>query len=399
MKVLCVHNYYGSSAPSGENIVFEAETALLERRGHDVTKFLRHSDDIRRQGPWGTLRGGLSTPWNAQSVSAIRREVERCQPDVVHVHNTFPLLSPAILRSMGDRPARVMTLHNYRLFCAAAVLMRAGRVCMECLKRRSSWPALKYGCYRWSRLATAPLALSISLHRRIDTWANHVDAFIALTPFQQRLMIQAGLPHVRVHVKPNFYPGNPRPIPWPQREECVVFVGRLSAEKGVEDLLRAWLLWGESAPELRIVGEGPLRQALQELASSKPGVPIRFLGQLPAAEAESQIARARLLVLPSTWFETFGMVLLEAFAYGTPAAVSDIGPLPSIVRDGKEGVVFEPSDHASLLDKVRLAWGAPGMLEHLSKGAREAFDAKYNEDSNYEMLMGIYAAALAKRAG
>ena len=398
MKILCVHNYYGSSAPSGENVAFEAEARLLEGRGHEVTKFLRHSDDIRGRGFWGSLRGGLSVPWNPWSVEAMRREVERCQPDVVHVHNTFPLLSPAILRATGDRAARVLTLHNYRLFCAAAIPLRAGRACTECLKRKSSWPALRYGCYRGSRLATAPLALSISLHRCMGTWASRVDAFITLTPFQQRLMIEAGLPHDKVYVKPNFYPGSPQPVPWGQREKHVVFVGRLSVEKGVEDLVRAWLLWGESAPELRIIGEGPLRESLQNLASSTSGVPIRFLGQVPPAEAENQIAHARMLVLPSICIEGFPMVIREAFAYGTPVAASEIGPLPSIVREEKEGAMFKPGNPEALLHKVRSLWTSPGMLQRLGDGARAAFDDKYNEDSNYKMLVEIYAAALAKRA-
>ncbi len=397
MKILCVHNYYGSSAPSGENIVFETEAALLERREHEVMKFLRHSDDIRGGGIFGTVRGGLSTPWNPWSAAAIRREVERFQPEVVHVHNTFPLLSPAVFRAIGRRAARVLTLHNYRLFCPAAIPMRAGRACTECLDRKSAWPALRHGCYRGSRLATTPLAFSVALHRLVGTWTRHVDAFIALSSFQQKLMVEAGLPRDRVHVKPNFYAGNPQPCPWAQRGRYVVFVGRLSIEKGVEDLVRAWLKWGASAPELRILGDGPLRESLQKLAFSLPGLQIRFLGQLPAVDAERQIGEAQLLVLPSICFEGFPMVIREAFAYGTPAAVSDIGPLPSIVKDGVSGVVFPPLDPGSLCLRVRSAWTTPGLLESLGARARAAFDGHYNEDSNYEMLMRIYSTALARR--
>jgi hypothetical protein len=153
MKVLCVHNYYGLSAPSGENVVFESEIELLKRRGHEVVTFLRFSDSIRSKGVLGTLQGAISTPWNPWSAAAIRHEVDRFQPDVVHVHNTFPLLSPAIFRYTGHRSTRVLTLHNYRLFCPAAIPMREGNVCTECLDRKSSWPALRHGCYRGSRLA------------------------------------------------------------------------------------------------------------------------------------------------------------------------------------------------------------------------------------------------------
>jgi glycosyltransferase involved in cell wall biosynthesis len=153
-------------------------------------------------------------------------------------------------------------------------------------------------------------------------------------------------------------------------------------------------MWGESAPELRIVGDGELRGELERLAATAPEVPIRFLGQLAGAEAQVEIARGRLLVLPSEWFETFGMVLIEAFALGTPAAVSNIGPLPSIVRHGENGMVFEPGDPQSLLRVVRTAWETAGELERLAVGARRSFEALYTEDANYRMLMAIYAQAI-----
>jgi glycosyltransferase involved in cell wall biosynthesis len=393
MRVLLVHNYYGSAAPSGENQVFESEGKLLRQRGHDVSEFIRHSDAIRAKGAWGVLQGALSTPWNSFAAKDIRRKVESTHPDVVHVHNTFPLISPAIFHAIGHRAARVLTLHNYRLFCPAAIPMRAGQVCTDCLDRRSVLPALWHGCYRGSRLSTLPLAANVALHRRLGTWTKQVDAFIALTEFQRELMIKAGLPADLVHVKPNFYPGNPAIVPWADRRPSVVFAGRLSAEKGVLALVRAWLMWGASAPELRIVGDGDLRGELERLTASAPEVPIRFLGQLGGVAAQAEIARARLLVLPSEWFEGFPMVVREAFAFGTPAAVSNIGPLPSIVRQGENGVVFAPGDPQSLLAAVRMAWETAGELERLAAGARRSFEALYTEEENYRRLMAIYEQA------
>lgn len=394
MNVLLVHNYYGSSAPSGENQVFEAEGNLLRQRNHEVHEFLRHSDAIRTKGIWGTIQGALSTPWNPFAAKAVRHTVDINHPDVVHVHNTFPLLSPSIFHSIGHRAARVLTLHNYRLFCPAAIPMRAGRVCIDCLDSHSVLPSLQHGCYRNSRLATLPLATNVALHRNLGTWTKHVDAFIALTEFQRERMIEAGLPASLVHVKPNFYSGNPVMLPWLERRNNVVFAGRLTAEKGILALVKAWLLWGSSAPELRIVGDGDLRAELEQLAATVPEIPIRFLGQLAGNAAQQEIARARLLVLPSEWFETFGLVILEAFASGTPAAVSNIGPLPSIVQQGKNGVVFEPANPQSLLNTVRSAWEKDGELERLAKGARRSYEVLYNEDANYHMLMAIYEQAM-----
>lgn len=399
MRVLLVHNFYGSSAPSGENQVYEAERALLRARGHDVAEFTRHSDEIRGAGVFGIVKGALATPWNSIAAGALRRAVEDFRPDVLHAHNTFPLISPAVFHAAGARAARVLTLHNYRLFCAAGIPMRSGHTCMDCLDQRSPLPALRHGCYRDSRLATLPLALNIALHRRLGTWARQVDGFIALTAFQRERFVQAGLPADLVRVKPNFYPGSPSVLSWAARRPCVVFAGRLTWEKGLTSLIRAWLSWGPDAPELRIVGDGTLRSKLQRLAGEDPRVPIRFLGQLPSKAAQAEIAQARLLVLPSECIEGFPMVVREAFAFGTAAAVSDMGPLPSIVRQGENGIVFSPSDPAGLARVVRAAWDQDGVLERLGIGARRSFEASYTDEANYWLLMEIYEAAIATHKG
>ena len=396
MRVLLVHNYYGSSAPSGENRVFELEKALLEAHQHEVQAFTRHSDEIRAVGLLGSVKGALATPWNPWMARAIRREIAHLKPAVVHVHNTFPLISPAIFRAIGGRAARVLTLHNYRLYCPAAIPMRGGKVCTECLEHRSPWPAIQHGCYRSSRVATMPLAINVGLHRALRTWEREVDAFIALSTFQAERMIEAGLPGAKVHVKPNFYPGQPSLVPWGGREDYVVFAGRLSAEKGVVNLLRAWRTWGEGAPHLKIAGDGELRPELERMSV---GLRVEFLGQLNADDAQAAIARAKLLVLPSEWFEGFPMVLREAFAFGTPAAVSDIGPLPSLVRHNVSGVVFQPASPESLLRAVRAVWETPGLLERLGQGARSEFDAKYTEKANYAALMAIYQKAIDANRG
>ena len=392
MKILLVHNFYGSAAPSGENVVFEAEKALLQKNGHEVSLFTRHSDEILGKGFFGKVQGALAAPWNPWMSRAIQKAIADFQPDVVHAHNTFPLISLAIFHAIGKKVASVLTLHNYRLFCPAAIPMRNGRVCTECLDKKSSFPAILHGCYIDSRIATVPLAFNVGLHRFLGTWKNNVDAFIALSDFQAKLMVKSGLPAAKIEVKPNFFPGNPPVVPWPQRSSYVVFVGRLSAEKGVENLLRAWQMWGRKAPELHLVGDGKLLAKLKRMAD---GLPVRFMGQVTTQEAHANIARARLLILPSECFEGFPMVVREAFAFGTPAAVSNIGPLPSIVKNEISGVVFEPGNPDSLLWQVRAAWENPDILERFGACARAEFEAKYTEDANYKMLMAIYEKAIA----
>lgn len=394
MKIFLIHNFYGSSSPSGENQVFLAERDLVEKNGHEVTEFLRYSDEIRGKGTLGKVLGAFSAPWNPFSASAIRRKVAGEEPDVVHVHNTFPLISPSIFQAVGRNAAKVLTLHNYRLYCPAAIPMRNGQACTECPEKRSVLPALRYGCYRQSRLATLSLAVSVALHRFLGTWEKQVDAFIALTEFQKDLMVRAGLPEERVHVKPNFYAGDPSVVPWEKRKHNVLFVGRLTAEKGVISLVRAWSNWGTAAPELLVVGEGNLRGEMQKLAKDAVNVSVHFTGQLESAKAKEKIANAKLLVLPSECFEGFPMTVAEAFAFGTPVATSNIGGLPSIVKEGVNGILFEPGDSGSLLAEVRKAWETPGVLQELGQGARKSFETLYTEEANYKTLMEIYGKAI-----
>lgn len=323
----------------------------------------------------------------------MRRVVEGIRPDVVHVHNTFPMISPSVFWAIGGRAARVLTLHNYRPVCPAAIPMRSGQVCTECMDHSSVWSSLAHGCYRNSRLATVPLAASVALHRRIGTWLNEVDAFIVLTPFQKERMVRSGLPRYKIHVKPNFFPGNPRVIDLDERSLDFVFVGRLSEEKGIDKLLDAWALWVamESAPRLTIIGDGPLRQ---EVARRAEELGLDFRGPISPDDAQAAIANARLLVVPSQSFEGFPMVIREAFAYGTPVAVSDIGPLPAIVQYGKSGIICDAGTAESLLVCLQPAWSDVGRLAELSLRARREFEESYTEDANYSALMAIYKEAL-----
>ncbi|WP_284123830.1 glycosyltransferase family 4 protein [Parerythrobacter aestuarii] len=390
LRILQVHNYYGSSAPSGENGVVDLERAVLLEAGHDVRLFSRHSDTIRAQGALGLLKGAVSTPWNKAAADDLCQQVAGFQPAIVHTHNTFPLISPAIFKALRGKAARVLTLHNYRLFCPAGIPMREEKVCTLCLDRHSAWPALRHGCYRNSRLATAPLALTVELHRRIGTWANEVDAFIVLSEFQKELMAEAGLPADKLHVKPNFYTGNPSVTDWGDRSGEIVFVGRLSREKGVHTLLEAWRHWGADAPRLKLFGDGDDRE---ELMRQSVGLPIEFAGQVSPKEAVAAIANARLMVLPSEWFEGFPMVIAEAFAHGTPIAASEIGPLDTIVRTAGAGTSFPAANARVMQARIAELWSDQAALARCSSNARTAFEQHFTAEATVSRLREIYAAA------
>ena len=398
MRVLLVHNFYGSENPSGENVAFVAEREMLERHGIEVVLFERRSDTIRSRGAAGLIVGGLSTPYNFQAASSVRELARKVKPDVVHVHNTFPLISPSIFWSVRDLPcAVVLTLHNYRLFCAAGMPMRDRQVCTQCLDKRSVLPALRYGCYRGSRLATIPLAASIALHRQLGTWDKYVDRFIALTEYQRALMVHAGLAAELVSVKPQFYPGSPKVTQWDQREDTVVFVGRLSAEKGVRDLVAAWKILGPDAPRLDIIGDGPERKFLEDQITGDGLDRVRLLGQLSFEEAQGRIGRSRMMVVPSTWFEGFPMVIREAFAFGVPVAASRLGSLAELVNEGSNGYLFEANNPGQIAAIVRAGWSDQQSLERLAEGARRSFIDSYTEDANIIALKAIYAEARAQR--
>ncbi|MCP3732899.1 glycosyltransferase family 4 protein [Sphingomonas sp. MG17] len=394
MRIVIAHNYYGSSSPSGENEVVTAEAELLRSHGHEVMMFERHSDSIRDRGITGATTGALSVPWNPFSARKMREVVASWKPDILHAHNTFPLISPAIFPAAAGGPARVLTLHNYRLLCAAGIPMRDNRPCTLCIEKRSVAPALHYGCYRDSRIATVPLAAGIALHRARGTWHKDVEALIALTDFQRDLLSRGGLPAAMIEVKPNFYPGRPHVRRWDERPPHCVFVGRLSPEKGVLKLIRAWRKWGGDAPSLLVIGDGPLRSELEREAA---GARVSFLGQLPRIQTERHIAEARLLILPSECFEGFPMVVREAFAFGTPVAVSDLGALPSIVGGGRLGFLLDPFDDTAVTDRLRRIWADSSRLRQIGEAGNREFLLRYTADANIKILHRIYDRALERR--
>jgi glycosyltransferase involved in cell wall biosynthesis len=231
----------------------------------------------------------------------------------------------------------------------------------------------------------------------MGTWTKCVDAFITLTNYQRNLVIKAGLPKDRVYVKPHFYPGAPAAIPWNARDDRALFVGRLSSEKGYATLLQAWTLLGESAPPLDIIGDGPDRGILESEIKFRRLGRVRLLGQLSFSETQERIAKSKLLLVPSTWFEGFPMVIREAFAYGVPVAASRLGALMELIDDGVNGALFEVNAANELAELVHRLWGSPTTLQRMSEMARQSYLRAYTEAANGEILQAIYESAIAAR--
>lgn len=388
MRVLLCHNYY--QQPGGEDRVFAAEGELLESRGHEVLRYTAHNDCIETMSRAALLRRTL---WSSEAYDDVRALVRRHRPDVMHCHNTFPLLSPSVYRAARDEGVPVVqTLHNYRLLCLNATLLRKGQPCEECVQRATPWPGVRHACYRGSYTASAAAAMMLQWHRWRRTWTEAVDHYIALSEFSRRKFLDAGFPAGKITVKPNFVSSNSGA--GNGDGDYALFVGRLAPEKGIHTLLAAWS-WLRSDIQLRIVGDGPLAAMVDEAAAADPR--ITWLGQCSPAEVQATLRDAVCLVMPSVWYETFGLTITEAFAAGTPVIASRMGSMRELVADGRTGFHFTPGDGADLADKVETFFRASATRTTMRLAARREYEERYTADVNYGMLMDVYGRVGASR--
>ena len=381
--VLFVHNFY--QHPGGEDSVLLAESTMLREHGHDVHEYVVHNADIEGMSKASLVKATL---WNSATSANLGRALDADGIRVAHFHNTFPLISPAGYYAARRRDIRVVqTLHNYRLLCPTANFFRNGGLCEECLGQAVPWPSVVHRCYRDSRSATAAVAGMLTVHRAIGTYARMVDVYIALSQFARRKFIEGGLPAEKIVVKPNFSedPGIGR-----HASASVLFVGRLTREKGVEDLLSAWRLVVEQRPgwKLKILGDGPCRSLVERALGS-----VEWLGWQPRGEVIRHMQDAALLVFPSVQREGFPMTIVEAFATGLPVLTTNFESMVEIVKDGYSGRHYRHSDPRDLANVLDRMLGDEVALRALGRQAREEYEARYTPARNYEQLMAIYATA------
>lgn len=379
MKILIVHNRY--LQPGGEDVVVEAEAALLARNGHDVHRMETSNEELQHVS---SGHAAMKTVWNSSARASVAKRAVETGADIVHFHNTFPLLSPSTYYAAAQTSAVVQTLHNYRLVCPAATLLRNGKNCQACVGN-VPWRGVVHKCYRESRAATLATAAMSSTHRLLGTWARKVDAYIALTSFARDIFVRGGLPAGKVHVKPNFVDPDPG---FAQRVGAgFVYVGRLEEGKGIRVLMNAWRLLQTPLP-LRIIGSGPLETQVREFAREFRNVEL--LGHVERGRVIEELKRARALIAPMLWLENFPLSICEAMATGCAVIAADNSNVSAILNQGAAGVLFRSGDWAALAHAVEMVAFDDALCVRVTETARREYEMKYTADANYRMLMSIY---------
>ena len=382
LRILLVHNAYQQRG--GEDSVVDDEIQLLRDHGHEVELYRRDNHDIESMRKLAAARDTL---WSARTEHEVEAVLGRFRADVIHVHNTFPLISPSLYWAAAKRHVPVVqTLHNFRLLCPQAMLLRKGKVCEDCVGK-IPWRGVARRCYRESLPQSAVLAAMLVLHRGLGTYASKVTRFIALNDFCREVFVRGGLPANRLCVKPNFVadPGSSSAT-----RAGFLYVGRLSAEKGIATLADA--LAAASSQQCEVIGTGLVEMAIGKLPN------VGMAGWQEGAYITERMKNSLALVMPSLWYENFPRTLVEAFACGLPVIASRLGAMAALIRDGETGLLFNPGDAEDLA--VKLAWAQthPDAMRGMGDAARWEYESKYTPQRNLEMLLAIYRDAIAEAA-
>ncbi|MEM1212158.1 MAG: glycosyltransferase family 4 protein [Planctomycetota bacterium] len=392
MRVLQCHNYYQQAG--GEDRVVADEHALLTERGHTVERYQVHNDAVSEVS---RPRLMARTVFSRSSYRALRERMRAFEPDVVHVHNTLPMMSPSVYFAARDEGvAVVQTLHNYRMVCPSALCLRDGSVCEACNKKRVKWPAVVHGCYRGSRAASAAVAGMLAVHYTLGTYQRLVHRYIACTAFAKSKVTESGIDPARVMIKPNFLATD---LPaGPGDGGYAMFLGRLSMEKGLDALLTAWERHGQGLPELRVGGDGPMRGRVESVAAAVPNV--TYLGRLSDEAVTREVGGAAALMFPSITFEGMPLTLIESYQLGTPVIGSDLGSMASLIDPGQTGELFTPNDPDAIADATRRFFARPEPDWRAMRDAcRHEYETHYTPDSNYKLLIEVYRCAILAAKG
>ena len=375
--------------------MFRNEVELLKKNGVDVITYEKHNDEIKDYGLWDKVLLSFKNIWSRKTYIELKQLLRKEKPDIAHFHNIWYLITPSAYFACKDAGVPVVqTLHNFRMFCVNGLLLRHGKVCEECIGHLP-WRGVKYGCYSNSRLYSLSIAFTEGIHSIAGTWKDKVDAYIALTEFGKKKFIECGLPEEKIFVKPNFLLNPPEPSF--AHRDYVIFLGRLSREKGLSILIDAAKVLNNSGLPLKfkIVGDGPLMKELEDKVKAEKINGIEFTGRKTFHECMELLRDAQFMIMPAVCYENFPMAIRESFACGKPVIASNLGAMAELVDDGKTGLLFEPGNPEDLAAKIRWMLKNEDACIAMGKNARKEFEEKYTAEKNFQILTEIYNKLIA----
>ena len=385
--ILYVHNYY--KIPGGEATVVANEIKLLRDHGHKVILYSRNNQELDGMNPARKLLLPFSTIFNIRTYREIKKIIKEQQVDIVHVHNTLNLVSPAVYYAArsAQKPV-VQTIHNFRLLCPAATFYRDGHVCEDCVNHGLTC-ALKHRCYRNSFVQTLACVLSTGIHRILGIYGK--INYICLTDFNKEKLLQLKqIKQTQVYVKPNFSETAGKVRSMKERQGMYIYVGRLEELKGSRQLLQAFKILEEKGgtQKLVIYGSGPLENRCHEFIRENQLQNITLNGFIPHKKVLEKIADARALLLPTQWYEGFPMTIVEAFSVGTPVIASRLGNVASVIEHGETGLLFSHESAEQLAETI-LQYEEMDM-QKMSEQAHKIYSEQYSKEANYERMCYIY---------
>ncbi len=383
-NILIVHNYY--QIPGGEDTVVANEKKMLEEHGHKVILYSRNNAELKQMSKFQKLFLPITTVFNPRTYKEIKKLIKIEDIEIVHVHNTLNLISPAVYyAARAMKVPVVQTVHNFRLLCPGATFYRDGHICEDCVSK-GLMCAVKHNCYRNSKLQTLACVISTKIHRMTGIYGR--INYICLTEFNKEKLLQLKqIKTDRVFVKPNFVEApTDEIISYNKREDQFIFAGRLDKLKGIDILCDAWKQMGATAPKLIVCGTGPMEEWCRRFLEDNPKCNIELRGFVPNKEAKKLIANSKALILPTQWYEGFPMTIVEAYSVGTPVIGSDIGNVGDLIEEGAGGLKFNCRDSKSLINAVNL------LSQNLLDGHEisDFYSKHYSSEANYNMIIKIY---------
>lgn len=394
LSILMLHNCY--QYDGGEDISTSQEVKMLRDRGQNVELIEWSNKDIEAFSPAKKARLFFSASWDYESANWLRSKLSSQSTNILHVQNFFPLFSPSIHQAAKKADvATVQHLHNFRLGCLNSYLFRNGQVCEDCVGK-SPWRGVMRQCYRNSLPASMSVWQMITSNRMNRTWDRYIDAFITPSQFAANKLGEIGLPSDRIHIKPNFIadPLQNQTIPPLPETPTFLYTGRLSPEKGLHRLLEVWLKLKQPEWKLIVIGDGQQRVELEEFCQEKHLRNVVFLGRQSSAQVLQAVQRATAVLVPSQLYETFGLVVIEAFACGRIALVSDLGALTELVEEGSTGFRIPAANVDAWIEKIRWCAHSPTELTKMGNRARLTYLEKFTPEANYHQLLQIYSRVL-----